>query len=51
MSKYFTYIILTSNGGYYTGHTSNIKGRLHYHLKQLGARFTAKYKPVKIAWS
>ncbi|OGY21501.1 MAG: hypothetical protein A2126_04170 [Candidatus Woykebacteria bacterium GWB1_45_5] len=51
MVGYFTYIILTSNGKYYTGHTNNLRNRLDRHLKQLGAKFTAQNKPGKIVWS
>jgi len=51
MGEYFTYIILTSNGRYYTGYTNNLEDRLDKHLKGLGARFTAQNKPIKIVWS
>ena len=51
MGEYFTYIILTSNGRYYTGHTNNLEDRLRRHLKRFGAKFTAQNKPIKIVWS
>ena len=49
--NYFTYIILCSNNHYYVGHTNNLKKRFNYHLKQIGAKFTAQNKPIKVLWS
>jgi len=51
MSEYFTYIILTSNGKYYVGHTNNLENRVDYHTKGLGANFTAQNKPIRLTWS
>jgi predicted GIY-YIG superfamily endonuclease len=47
---YFTYILLCSNGKYYTGHTRNVKTRLERHAKKQGAKLTSQIKPISIVW-
>ena len=48
--KYYTYILLCSNGKYYVGHTSDLEKRFGRHLNKMGAKFTAQNKSIKIVW-
>jgi putative endonuclease len=50
MSRYCTYIILTSNKKYYVGHTNNLDDRFKRHLNGSGPKFTAQNKPIKVVW-
>jgi putative endonuclease len=47
---YFTYILLCSDGSYYTGSTNDIKKRFKDHLSGKGARYTKSHKPKKIVY-
>jgi putative endonuclease len=47
---WFTYILLCSDGSYYTGSTNDIKKRFKDHLEGKGARYTKSHKPIKIVY-
>lgn len=44
------YILLCSNGSYYTGSTKNISRRLAQHQAGEGANHTKKHLPVKLIY-
>lgn len=44
------YILLCSNGQYYTGSTNNIEIRLAQHQNGEGSNFTRKHLPVKLVY-
>jgi putative endonuclease len=46
----FMYILLCSNGQYYTGSTNDLKKRLAQHQNGEGANFTKKHVPVKLVY-
>jgi putative endonuclease len=48
--KGYTYILLCSNGQYYTGSTNDLERRLAEHQNGEGANFTRKYLPVKLVY-
>ena len=48
--KGYTYILLCSNGQYYTGSTTDLERRLAQHQAGEGANFTRKHRPVKLVW-
>ncbi len=48
--KGYTYILLCSNGSYYTGSTKNLERRFEEHLAGKGAKHTRKYVPIKILY-
>jgi len=48
--KGYMYILLCSNGTYYTGSTKNLELRYQQHLSGKGARHTKKYPPIKILY-
>jgi putative endonuclease len=47
---WFTYILLCSDGSYYTGSTNDVEKRFKDHLAGKGARYTQSHKPVKIVY-
>ena len=47
---FYTYVLLCENGAYYKGFTNNLEHRYQQHLCGQGAKFTAKHKPIKIAY-
>jgi putative endonuclease len=50
--SYAIYILLCSDGTYYTGLTKDLDGRVHEH--QIGANpasYTFRRRPVKLVWS
>jgi len=47
---WFTYILLCSDGSYYTGSTNDVEARFKEHLAGKGARYTKSHKPVKIIY-
>lgn len=47
---WFTYILLCTNGSYYTGSTNNIDKRFKDHMDGRGARYTKSHKPIKIIY-
>ena len=44
------YILLCSNGTYYTGSTKNLDKRMQEHQNGEGANFTKKHLPVKLVY-
>ena len=48
--KGFMYILLCSNGQYYTGSTNNLESRREQHLNGKGANFTRKHLPFKMVY-
>jgi putative endonuclease len=47
---WFTYILLCTDGSFYTGSTNNIDKRFKDHLDGHGARYTKSHKPIKIIY-
>ncbi len=50
MSKGYLYILLCSNGTYYTGSTTGMEARLYQHQQGVGANYTQKYLPVQLVF-
>ena len=48
--KGYMYILLCSNGQYYTGSTNNVERRLAQHREGEGSNFTKKHLPVKLVY-
>jgi putative endonuclease len=48
--KCYMYILLCSNGKYYTGSTGNLEERISQHQNGEGANFTRKNLPVKLVY-
>ena len=48
--KGYMYILLCSNGSYYTGSTRNLDKRLMEHESGNGANHTKKFPPVKLLY-
>jgi putative endonuclease len=48
--KGYMYILLCSNGNYYTGSTTNLEKRLEQHQNGEGANFTKKHLPVELIY-
>ena len=48
--KGYMYILLCSNGMYYTGSTKNLNRRLAQHQNGEGANFTRKHLPVELVY-
>jgi putative endonuclease len=48
--KGYIYILLCSNGQYYTGSTNNIKIRLVQHQNGEGSNYTKKHLPVELVY-
>ena len=46
----FVYILLCSNGKYYTGSTKDLNKRIQEHFEGTGANYTKKHKPVKLVY-
>jgi putative endonuclease len=47
---YYVYVILCTDGSFYTGYTKNIDKRIKLHESGKGARYTRMHKPQKIAY-
>lgn len=47
---FYTYVLLCDNSTYYKGFTQDLDRRYQQHLNGLGASYTRKHKPVKIAY-
>jgi putative endonuclease len=43
-------MVRCSNGAFYTGITNDLKGRIAAHNAGKGARYTAAFGPVELAW-
>ena len=50
MNKSYMYILLCSNGCYYTGSTTNLELRIAQHQNGEGSNFTKKYLPIKLLY-
>ncbi|WP_031425069.1 GIY-YIG nuclease family protein [Flavimarina sp. Hel_I_48] len=50
MAKGYTYILLCSDGSYYTGSTKYLSLRVKQHQDGEGARHTAKHLPVQLLY-
>jgi putative endonuclease len=48
--KGYMYILLCSNGQYYTGSTNDLEKRLAQHQNGEGANFTRKHLPVQLIY-
>ncbi|KQC34272.1 hypothetical protein AAU57_13690 [Nonlabens sp. YIK11] len=48
--KGWMYILLCSNGSYYTGSTNDLNRRMIKHQAGLGANHTKKYLPVELIY-
>ena len=48
---FWVYILRCSDGRFYTGHTDNLEFRLAQHQHGEGGDFTARRRPVTLAWS
>jgi putative endonuclease len=48
--KGYMYILLCSNGQYYTGSTNDLERRLAEHNSGKGANFTRKHLPVELVY-
>lgn len=44
------YIVRCANRSLYTGITNDLKGRLKAHNEGRGAKYTAAFGPVELAW-
>lgn len=49
--KHFVYIILSEDGRYYTGYTTDLERRLKEHRSGLGGKFTRSFGAEKILYS
>ena len=47
---YYVYILLCSDGSFYTGYTKNVEKRARLHACGKGARYTKMRKPKKVAY-
>ncbi len=47
---YYIYILLCSDGSYYTGSTNDVEKRFKDHVEGRGARYTKSHKPVRIIY-
>lgn len=47
----YVYILLCSNGKYYTGSTTDLQKRLAEHQEGRGANFTKKYLPFQLVYT
>ena len=47
---YYVYILLCSDGSFYTGYTKNVEERARQHACGKGARYTKMHKPKKVAY-
>lgn len=48
---YYVYILVCSDGSYYTGYTSNLGLRVKQHKEGLGARYTRMRKPGRLVYA
>ena len=48
--KGFMYILLCSNGQFYTGSTNDLENRMDQHLNGEGSNFTRKHLPFKLVY-
>lgn len=48
--KGYVYILLCSDGSYYTGSTNNLELRLQQHFSGEGSNYTQKHRPIKLLY-
>jgi len=48
---YYVYVLLCTDGSYYTGYARNIDLRVKQHKKGVGARYTKLHKPKKLVYA
>jgi putative endonuclease len=48
---FFAYILLCSDGSYYTGHTEDLEIRVADHQAGRFGGYTRKRRPVRLVWS
>ena len=48
---FFTYMLRSADGSYYTGHTDDLDLRLAQHAKGSFGGYTARRRPVELVWS
>ncbi len=46
---FFVYILLCTDGSFYTGYTKNVDKRVKLHERGKGARYTKAHRPKKVA--
>jgi putative endonuclease len=46
---FYVYILLCTDGSFYTGYTKNIDERTRLHSNGKGARYTKTHKPKRVA--
>lgn len=49
--SYFVYMLLCTDGSYYTGVAVDVKERFAKHVSGKGASYTRSHKPVKIVYT
>jgi putative endonuclease len=47
---FYVYILLCTDGSFYTGYTKNIDERTRLHANGKGARYTRMHKPKRVAY-
>jgi putative endonuclease len=47
---FYVYILLCSDGSFYTGYTKNIDARTRLYANGKGARYTRIHKPERVAY-
>ena len=47
---FYVYILLCSDGSFYTGYTKNLEERAKLHESGKGARYTRMHKPERVAY-
>ena len=50
MPEGYMYIVVCSNGKYYTGSTDDLQKRLAEHNRGEGANYTRRFRPVKLVY-
>ena len=48
--SFYVYILLCSDGSFYTGYTKNLDARTKLHEDGNGARYTKSHKPENLAY-
>lgn len=48
--QFYVYILLCTDGSFYTGYTKNVDERTKLHENGKGARYTRMHKPKRVAY-
>lgn len=48
--SFYVYILLCTDGSFYTGYTKNLNARTKFHQNGTGAKYTKSHKPQKLAY-